>query len=107
MLDAETPPIVTKDGKILVRPDNSTRLRALEFIYAYVVGRPIERQQDRQPDDWRLPGRFHGEVSGIARVSRYRSEDVGGMGGSSVVSSAASPSTKGTGGESPGSQPQI
>lgn len=45
MLDAETPPIVTKDGKILVRPDNPTRLRALEFIYAYVVGRPIERQQ--------------------------------------------------------------
>ena len=45
LMDAELPPIMTKDGTIITRPDNSTRLRAIEFIFAYVVGRPIERQQ--------------------------------------------------------------
>lgn len=45
MMDAMLPPIQTRNGKLIERPDNSTRLRAIEFVYAYVVGRPIERQQ--------------------------------------------------------------
>lgn len=45
LMGAMLPPIMTKDGALIERPDNSTRLRAIEFVYAYVVGRPIERQQ--------------------------------------------------------------
>lgn len=45
LLNAETPPIIDKAGVVHVRPDNTTRLRALEFVFAYIVGRPIERQQ--------------------------------------------------------------
>lgn len=43
-LDAMTPGIVTKDGKVITRPDYSTRLRYIELLMAYQVGRPIERQ---------------------------------------------------------------
>ena len=45
LMGAMLPPNMTKDGALIERPDNSTRLRAIEFVYAYVVGRPIERQQ--------------------------------------------------------------
>lgn len=45
MMEAMHPPITTRDGKLIERPDSATRLRAIEFVYAYVVGRPIERQQ--------------------------------------------------------------
>ena len=47
LLNAETPPIIDKAGNVHVRPDNTTRLRALEFVFAYIVGHPIERQQIR------------------------------------------------------------
>ena len=36
--------ITTKDGKVLMREDHSTRLRFLELVFAYQIGRPIERQ---------------------------------------------------------------
>ena len=45
IMQAETPPIVTKDGLVVTRPDYRTRLEGLKFAYAYVVGRPVERQQ--------------------------------------------------------------
>jgi len=45
LLNAETPPIIDKAGNVHIRPDNGTRMRALEFVFAYIVGRPIERQQ--------------------------------------------------------------
>lgn len=44
-LDATTPPIKTKDGNIVSRPDYATRLRYVEMSYAYLVGRPVERQE--------------------------------------------------------------
>ena len=43
-LEAMTPPIVTKAGEVLSKPDYATRLRYLELAFAYQVGRPIERQ---------------------------------------------------------------
>lgn len=45
IMQAETPPIVTKDGLVVTRPDYRTRLEGLKFVYAYVVGRPVERQE--------------------------------------------------------------
>jgi hypothetical protein len=36
--------ITTKDGKVHVREDHSTRLRFLELVFAYQIGRPVERQ---------------------------------------------------------------
>lgn len=42
-LDA-TITITTKDGKVHTREDHSTRLRFLELVFAYQIGRPIERQ---------------------------------------------------------------
>lgn len=44
-LDAMTPPISTKDGNIVTRPDFPTRHRYIETILAYLVGRPVERQE--------------------------------------------------------------
>lgn len=44
-LEAMTPPIQTKDGKIISRPDYATRLRYIDMAFAYLVGRPVERQE--------------------------------------------------------------
>ena len=43
LMEAMTPPIMTKDGKIISRPDYSTRLRAIDLTLSYLVGKPIER----------------------------------------------------------------
>lgn len=36
---------VTKDGREFSKPDFSTRLRAVELKIAYLIGKPIERQE--------------------------------------------------------------
>jgi len=43
IMSATTPPIVTRDGDVVTRPDYPTRLRAIDLTLAYLVGRPIER----------------------------------------------------------------
>jgi len=50
LCDAMTPPIKTKDGNLVSRPDCSTRLRALDMLLAYLVGRPIERSMSIRAD---------------------------------------------------------
>lgn len=43
IMSATTPPILTRDGDVVSRPDYPTRLRAIDLTLAYLVGRPIER----------------------------------------------------------------
>ena len=55
LMDAMTPPILTRSGEIVTKPDCSTRLKAIDLTLSYLVGRPIERSLSIRAEQAQTP----------------------------------------------------